>query len=339
MADHFEQLEAYGFTVRPARVEDLPQAVPMFNAAERELTGGGDYTVERYSQEWNQTGIDLDESTRIVFSPDGEVVGCVELWDHFNPPARPWIWGRVHPEWKGHGIGTAMLQWALDTCRRATERLPEDARLAPHVAAPANHKESIDLFEKNGMEFVRVSWRMLRSLKDPIAEPEWPQGFSVRTLRYPEDLEQVYRTQTGAFSEHWGFVERAFEEGFETWKDLTFKTQNLDPDLWFLAIHADDEIAGFINSQEKDDLNKERGWIPTLAVRKPFRKRGLGQSLLLHAFRTLSERGVEQVGLAVDSENRTGATRLYERVGMHVDEEILHYEFELRSGRDLSIND
>jgi len=45
------------------------------------------------------------------------------------------------------------------------------------------------------------------------------------------------------------------------------------------------------------------------------------------------------VGLGVDAKNKTGATRLYKRVGMHVNQEIVHYEIELRPGRELAVTD
>jgi len=79
------------------------------------------------------------------------------------------------------------------------------------------------------------------------------------------------------------------------------------------------------------------GYIPTLAVLKPFRRRGLGQALLQQSFQALQERGVQRVGLDVDAKNNTGANRLYQRVGMHVDQEIMHYEIELRPGRELAV--
>ena len=62
----------------------------------------------------------------------------------------------------------------------------------------------------------------------------------------------------------------------------------------------------------------EAGWVQGLAVRRPWRRRGLGLALLLHSFRELRARGREHVGLGVDGENTTGAVRLYERAGMHV---------------------
>ena len=338
MDECFNAIKKAGFEVRPAKMDDLPLAVPMFNAAEKELSGTGDWTVERYHKEWIENGIDLENSTRMVLSPGGQPVGCVELWDLNNPPIRPWIWGRVHPQWQGRGIGSAMLEWALTTSRRVLERLPEDARMAPQVAAPSHHKPSIELFESFGMNLCRYSWRMVIQLELLVPDPQWPEGITVRTLRFPEDLEAVFLAQEDAFQEHWGFVKSSFEDAFPRWKKYTFEAEGLKPELWFLAMDGN-TIAGTINSQERSNLDAEMGYIPTLAVRKPYRRRGLGQALLQYAFRALQDRGVTRIGLDVDAKNKTGATRLYQRVGMHIDREILHYELELRPGRELAVTD
>jgi hypothetical protein len=42
------------------------------------------------------------------------------------------------------------------------------------------------------------------------------------------------------------------------------------------------------------------------------------------------------VGLGVDATSLTGATRLYEKAGMHVQRKSVTYEKMLRAGRDLT---
>ena len=93
---------------------------------------------------------------------------------------------------------------------------------------------------------------MITHLDTPIPEPQWPDGITVRTLRYPEDLEAVYWAQDEAFENIGDTVERPFEEAFERWKSYSFDAQGLKPDLWFLALEGE-EIAGLINSQERSD--------------------------------------------------------------------------------------
>ena len=77
------------------------------------------------------------------------------------------------------------------------------------------------------------------------------------------------------------------------------------------------------------------GWVSSLGVRRPWRRRGLALAILLHAFHELAARGKPRVGLGVDSQSLTGATRLYEKAGMHVVRESYEYERVIRDGIDL----
>lgn len=67
-------------------------------------------------------------------------------------------------------------------------------------------------------------------------------------------------------------------------------------------------------------------------MREPWRRRGLGLALLRNAFRLFWDRGERRVGLGVDSDNPTGARRLYEHAGMHVAWRADVYEKRLRGG-------
>jgi ribosomal protein S18 acetylase RimI-like enzyme len=61
-------------------------------------------------------------------------------------------------------------------------------------------------------------------------------------------------------------------------------------------------------------------------VRRPWRQRGLGLALLLHSFNNFYQRGDRAVGLGVDAQSLTGATRLYEKAGMRVTRQHDLYE-------------
>jgi mycothiol synthase len=63
---------------------------------------------------------------------------------------------------------------------------------------------------------------------------------------------------------------------------------------------------------------------------------GLGMALLRHSFGEFYHRSARKVALEVDSQNLTGATRLYERAGMHATRQYDIYEKELRTGEELS---
>jgi ribosomal protein S18 acetylase RimI-like enzyme len=100
-----------------------------------------------------------------------------------------------------------------------------------------------------------------------------------------------------------------------------------------------DEIAGAALCWAVPSLGENGlGWVGQLWVRRPWRRRGLGLALLHHAFRELYQRGYARVGLGVDSESLTGATRLYERAGMHMAHQWDNYQLELRSGVEYTVS-
>ena len=53
-----------------------------------------------------------------------------------------------------------------------------------------------------------------------------------------------------------------------------------------------------------------QGLLDTLAVRRAYRRRGLGRALLLAGFRVLKKEGMESATLDVDAASLTDATRL-----------------------------
>ena len=116
--------------------------------------------------------------------------------------------------------------------------------------------------------------------------------------------------------EVWLDASDPMDETFEDWRHWMTKAESFDPLLWFLALDGD-EIAGFsLCRQDATDVNA--GYVGTLGVRRPWRRQGLGEALLLHSFKAFRQRGWTRGTLGVDASSPTGATRLYERAGMRV---------------------
>ncbi len=78
------------------------------------------------------------------------------------------------------------------------------------------------------------------------------------------------------------------------------------------------EVVGAICCTAITPRADDTGEVGYLAVRRPWRRRGVALALLLSAFAELDRRGIARCELSVDSENPTGATKLYERAGMQV---------------------
>ena len=131
---------------------------------------------------------------------------------------------------------------------------------------------------------------------------------------------RVYEAQMASFADTWMFA----RDPYESWLHWMVEEPSFDRSLWFLA-EQDGDLAGIILSRAPEN-EPGLGWIRILGVLPEYRQRGLGQALLKHAFAEFASRGFKAVGLGVDAENPTGAVRVYERAGMHVERTNLIFE-------------
>jgi mycothiol synthase len=191
---------------------------------------------------------------------------------------------------------------------------------AIRVVAQGDDAVLPDAVEADGWRPVRRSYQMRIELGDNLPEPNWPEGISVRPLQ-PTDERRVYDANSLAFAEDWHFRPQPFEQ----WRDDNFARENFDHSLSWI-VEEGGTLAGFSLNSWHFSEDPEFGWIGILGVLPDYRRRGLGTALLRQSFREFRNRGATRVGLGVDSENVTGAVRLYERAGMRVHRLNVTYE-------------
>jgi mycothiol synthase len=324
-----------GYTARPVVMADVETAVALFNTSSMAVHGVNDYTADVLAREWQQPGFNVATDTQAVFAADGQMVGYFDIFDR-GAHISLYPWGRIHPAHTENGIGDYLLAWAEQRARQIMEQAPPESRVVmiAHVIAPDTAMRS--LVERSGLRLIRHSLRMVTELAEKPAEPEWPEGITVRTADVAKDVPAIARTVREAFHDHWGHVEVPFEQELERWQHRTSEDPDFDATLWWLAWDGD-ELAGVSLCQGKMYDDPAMGWVNTLAVRRPWRRLGLGLALLQQSFGEFYRRGQQRVGLGVDAQNLTGALRLYERAGMRSDPKWQHdvYEKELRPGVDL----
>jgi mycothiol synthase len=326
-----------GFSTRGARMEDLEPALNVFNAWSRSIIGEDEITdANAIREEWKSPGFDPATNIRLVFAPNGEMAGYIEVWTTSKPLVHPWIWGRVHPRYDGLGIGTWMLRWAEEFAWQASADTPKDLRFAPRVGTFSQAEKSRKLFEDLGYRQIRSSYNMRIEMEAPAPEPVWAEGICLRTFDPATDAEAAYWAVTESFRDHFGHVEEPFEEGFKRFRHFQLEYDGFDPTLLFLAMDGD-QIAGINICRPRGFDDPDMGWVSILGVRRPWRKRGIGLALLRHSFNEFYRRGKRKVGLGVDAQNLTGALRLYENAGMHVHKSHDLYEKELRPGTEISV--
>ena len=324
----------HGFTTRPATIADVEIITDLLNICAIAYTGQPDVATNELLSFFKSPGFDVATSTRLTFTPDGKLVGYQDVDDTRPIPVKIHVWGRTHPEYEGLGIGSAGMAWAEKRARQTISRLPEDVRIVMNCHALSTLPQAAQLLQDHDMNLVRHFWRMVIELDGPQPQPVWPDGIILTSFAEFNDLVTLFQAEKDAFQDHWGYVDEPEEEGIKRFQHWIENDEEFEPGLWFLTMDGE-EIAGFSLCRRRSYDDEAMGWVNILGVRRPWRQQGLGLALLYHSFNVYQQRGMKRVALGVDAGSLTGATRLYEKAGMHVDRQTDAYEKVLRDGRDL----
>jgi mycothiol synthase len=300
-----------GVVVRAPTISDAQAIVELVNACSVAEGGKPDFTADRLLAGWRNDTFALATDAWVAITQDEQLVGYEEA--HVGDAGAPVeLDGYVHPAFKGLGIGTFLLRQAEARAREATAAWPAGQSLCLHVTIESANAAAQQLIAAEGFRPIRHFWRMEIELEAQPLSPEWPTGVTVGPFVPGQDERLTHAALEEAFTDHWHHR----PVPFENWERALLRRAEFDPALWFLARDGA-EIAG---AALCFDNAEHGGWVRTLGVRPAWRRRGLGLALLRHTFGAFYGRGRRVVGLGVDSQSLTGATRLYKRAGMHVAE-------------------
>jgi mycothiol synthase len=281
--------------VRSPTEADAPETAELVRAFETQLTGTAEMQTADLLDEWRE--LDLESQAWLV-ELDGRLAGYASL----HTKRHTFVDAYVHPDALGCGVGSRLVELAeAEAARRGIDLLRNGVL--------TKDERACDLLEGRGYRIARHFYRMVIELEQPPPAPEWPPGVVLRTFD-PIEAREFHASLEEAFANEWDHEPESFDE----WKERRLEAHGADPTLWF-AVKDGDEIAAVLVA---DAARYGMGWIGAIGVRERWRRRGLGLALLRHGFAELYGRGEHVIGLGVDAENPTGATRLYERAGMHV---------------------
>jgi mycothiol synthase len=296
-------------TRRPARREDAAAVAAFVVADETVLLGRpsrlGEVDILDW---WSRTDLERDSW---LFEEQGRpvAVGWFESRDELGV-----FVGIVAQGAKGRGLGAALVGLGESRAHSAGVARVQAWTLAADSAAA-------ELFVARGYREVRRFYDMAIELGEPPAAPSLPDGLTLEVFR-TGDARAFHEALGEAFQDHWEHHPIPFEE----WWEEKQRAPGFDPTLWFV-VRDGDELAATIRN---DPGRNGGGYVGALGVRRRWRGRGLGRALLLQTFGEFQRRGVARVTLGVDADSPTGATALYESVGMEVESEAVVFEKELR---------
>ena len=308
-----------GLTLRTYRSGDASAASELFNRV-MEADGVPWRTDPAEQENWLSAGNDNFNPGRDMFlvEMDGTLVATADTeWVDTTDGLREFRMGcSVDPQWRRRGIGTWLQNVVEEHATELSEQYPTDREKAMGSWAADTERDRTALLGRFGFTPARYFFDMVRPSLDDIQEPVLPDGLELRPVA-ADQFRQLWDADVEAFLDHWGGFDSS-EENFRKW----LSDPKFDPSLFVIAWDGD-EIAGGvvnqINETENAAFNRRRGWLQSVFVRRPWRRRGLGRAVVLRSLQVFRDRGMTSAGLGVDADNPTGALGLYTGTGFEVE--------------------
>jgi mycothiol synthase len=236
-----------------------------------------------------------------AFEPGGRLVAAGAVRPATSDDERQAIIvGQVHPDARGKGIGTALLQWGVDAGQTLQADCPAEQSRRLVVATEGLTDAAARLYARFGFAQTFGEDVMRRDLTAALPEAPFPPGITV-SVWTPDLAPAFYQAYRSSFRDRPGFPDWSQED----WIEWTVDDEDFQPEMSLIACFGDEPV-GFTVC--------DTAWIAQIGVRPEWRRHGLGAALLAEILRRFRAAGCDAASLGVNVNNPT-ATRLYVRLG------------------------
>lgn len=244
-----------------------------------------------------------------------QAVAVVEVLPADGEVARVEISSEVHPDFRGRGIGQAILEWQKARgAQLLLEAYGPDCELPAQIATNVDGHllQRVAVLEGAGFEKQRQFQVMYRDLDGEEPTVDEPRG-GYTVVPWIAELEaQIKALHLRAFSDHWGST----ADAAKWWEDAIASIEK----RWsFVAISPTGEVSGYIlvvrHPARWLHTGMSEAYAELLGVDPNTRGSGLARALITKATKASYDSGMQRMGLDVDMDNPHGAHSFYERLG------------------------
>jgi GNAT superfamily N-acetyltransferase len=306
--------------------EDIPKLVETENACWKEDLIDAVITVEDMENDIKDP-FNMDPyKDMIIAEVEGKYAGhSIVNWLRVSDECmRYFLYAYLTDEWRGRGLRELLV-------RRSEERLRVIAH--EHPKGITKYIETYSHSEKNDWRSVleregySPSWHLFEMVRpdlDDIPDLSLPVGVEVRRVK-PEHYKIIWEAMKEALRD-----ERSFSE--DKYGDVAFekelKEPIFSPELWQIAWAGGEVVGGvhnYINRGENKAFGRKWGHTERIFVARGWRKKGIARALITRSLKVLKDQGMEAATLDVDTENPSGALRVYESLGYRPTEHFVFF--------------
>lgn len=315
-----------GLTWRPLGADDVPALAALVEAGELAddvpyRTTPGE-VADTLDGDWK----DLTTDSIAGFDEGGRMraYALVEVKPGDQRTVRALLSGTVHPDWRGRGVGRAVLAWAQGRGRQMLAASGKELPARISATVDGHLEADRGLLEAAGFRPIRWYTLMRRDVRTPLPELSVADGVEIVPWT-PELDEEVRVVNDEVFADHWG----SEPSTPQTW---AAERSHHVPEWSFVALdrtQPGSPVVGYLLSDRFphhwDAAGYTAGHTDFLGVRRSLRGKGLATALLVHAMAAYRGSGMEYATLLVDTANPSGAHLMYAGLGYEVvHEEVLH---------------
>lgn len=262
---------------------------------------------------------------RIAVNEAGEVaaVGWYTVEDRVDS-VHAFLEGRVHPDFRGQGIGAALLSWleaqagaeagkmANGSSGKVSAGRSQFLRLIFYDRAP----DAIALFERQGYERQYAEDEYAFDLKRPLPfldlppDLRWESWTSANAADFYAAYRAAFATRTDNL-----MSEAAWSHHFANPDDDAFRP------VLSVLLRQRETLPGYavVHAETPDEA-----WITQIGVNAELRRRGWGAAIMVRVLHKMADAGFSQALLQVNQDNPQ-ARALYEALGFEKTKTLYAY--------------
>lgn len=296
----------FPYKIRNYQPADFNFFVLLYQEAEQQEPIGRPGTPQAIMEKLSRPGLSPERDLMVV-EKAGDIIGFMDTLPEMDIE-RVIVDCWLRPEHRRKGLGRRLLNFAMKHARKLGARFL-------HVVVSEDNAVAGTVLSKLGFEYVRRFLELKLDL-NKVDRQELDKAFGeCRYLREGEE-ETLTRIQNLSFADHWGYNPNTAET-----VAYRIGLSHHSPKDVVLACE-EEEVTGYCWTEIESG---GQGRIFMIGSPPDYRGKGIGRKLLLAGLANLKYKGVNEVWLTVDSENRV-ACSLYESMGFELQMKYLWYE-------------